>query len=1324
MAAIAALYWWQDNAGAVIATLSLATIILIIYGERFWLDRVLEERGLPGRDAFIPPLALITALVMGTVQPSIIPDVIHSKLQIIIMILSFAILAEGMSRSGFFAFAAYKIVNNCRGNTTTLTLYLYILASLLTLFTTNDVVVLVMTPVIISVCVNAGIRNARLLLLSEFVAANTMSMATLIGSPTNIILGLGLKVTYFTYLFIMIVPAILSCLLSLIVLDWVIRRCRGGGAFFSRWKFDNTYRIPAIVHHVQFTAKMKMWLTVFSLSMLLVAVVSAMKISLLYAAFPIAIVSLGTIYIETGRQTGSRKEAVASATDQIKSLPYSVFFFGMTFFIFSAQMVQLDFVTKELMPFIQAHILNDMIGGSIGTIMATGVLVNTINDLPASAFLTDLFQHIEAAGGMHVYMRIILIESLLIGLNIGCYVTPIGALAGLLFFNIIGREERRRRRTHETAVKAGKNPPPLETVAMPDRCDLVRFGTLNFVVVAVILGFLMPFFVEMIDMLINSPDHSTKTPLIGLISIYNYLPYIGTGLVLLILMKTRYVLQKGNVFLSHMREVFAVMTRVTIWSMTNRNMYLGIQIMLFLWLSSSLLFWAETTHDTIYGLQGDEKPLFDSMSSFIIWLMLFTTTGLGGSNIPHSSLALAMTSMLPIIVVGGVLLVSNISGEKSVLKLSRKLAKGEIPSYRIVIVNYNHKFENFVREALYTRDACVLLLCSSAQYDRALSFCNNVNETARGAHRVYAALKNADPYFNYQEYQMGQADEIYLLSDMTTQGEYENLGYISRLDMMFNMEAADTAATETDMASIGLSNIGTQNNVDDLSTLPRVFIEASSVRFQDLVRKSCSPRLLKNSLQATFNSDISEFLLSDMDEGLEKLNAYYGLGVPAADDTLFAPGTNPLEKSVIKAFKLDERGNELFKDHFSGTRTGAAAQLTGDMRALRQIAAQVVTSVPESTKDARYLDGSEFKHIDYAALLGVVMKIVDSHMHLSIPSAAISMQSVAVEKIIMRQKSANAAETPAARTRPLEIGNTGNIFIFNLNAESLSFIYELLPALAKKKRSLVILGSPSQIVPEDIAENPCVSVLQSDIIEELVNHIYPFHKAKEASNAPATELHPFLRKGDRLYVFLDYRLGNPELSSIDFIDQVNRRLQQSARSGGNHDLGPALNHSDIYIAVEMNGSDSRFLFENFFIDKIFDASLPRQNFLNILAKIHHRALSDKAFVGHTHGSIGEFRRAASMAHYLCRFVTEYAGDIKLFDNSGIEVLLTGKSYAEAIRDIGNYAVPPMQLFARLRLEAVAENNGGTVARRTFRLTEVDENTPIREDDLLLNIPVI
>ena len=96
------------------------------------------------------------------------------------------------------------------------------------------------------------------------------------------------------------------------------------------------------------------------------------------------------------------------------------------------------------------------------------------------------------------------------------------------------------------------------------------------------------------------------------------------------------------------------------------------------------------------------------------------------------------------------------------------------------------------------------------------------------------------------------------------------------------------------------------------------------------------------------------------------------------------------------------------------------------------------------------------------------MKIKDSYMHLGIPAAAISMQAVPVEKVLLRQEAGSAA-APSPKT-PL-IGNAGNIFIFNLNPESISFIRALMPVLEEKGRRIVILCTLHQIVPKDIAES-------------------------------------------------------------------------------------------------------------------------------------------------------------------------------------------------------------------------------------------------------------
>ena len=106
----------------------------------------------------------------------------------------------------------------------------------------------------------------------------------------------------------------------------------------------------------------------------------------------------------------------------------------------------------------------------------------------------------------------------------------------------------------------------------------------------------------------------------------------------------------------------------------------------------------------------------------------------------------------------------------------------------------------------------------------------------------------------------------------------------------------------------------------------------------------------------------------------------------------------------------------------------------------------------------------------------------------------------------------------------------------------------------------MILCPPSQVMPKDVAESSCVSFVQSEIIEDFVNRICPFHAQQEPGASP------LLQKGDRLYVFLDYSRANPELPSIDFIYQLNKRLQDFASTGT-----PRTRHA-VRFARRRNGS--------------------------------------------------------------------------------------------------------------------------------------------------------
>ena len=215
LATTAVLFFLGLPTVAVLLVVSVLCVLSIIFGERIesllrsplrlpaldsvgalaspagW-GKVVET--LTAREAIVPVGAMAGCLLFGYVSLASLEAAFSSKIEIIFLILTFAVISYGIKQSGYFKYAAFRVLEVCDGQVTRMTLYLFLVSSILTYVTSNDIVILVMTPIVIELCRQSHIHNARLLLLGQFVAANTLSMGLLIGSPTNIIVSAELAV--------------------------------------------------------------------------------------------------------------------------------------------------------------------------------------------------------------------------------------------------------------------------------------------------------------------------------------------------------------------------------------------------------------------------------------------------------------------------------------------------------------------------------------------------------------------------------------------------------------------------------------------------------------------------------------------------------------------------------------------------------------------------------------------------------------------------------------------------------------------------------------------------------------------------------------------------------------------------------------------------------------------------------------------------------------------------------------------------------------------------------------------------------------------------
>ncbi|MFB6174563.1 MAG: SLC13 family permease [Candidatus Nanohalobium sp.] len=444
--------------GLYLILLMVLSIFLVVMDRRLPIEKRLRRKYGIDREYWVPVIALVTGLAISLVEFASLRTAFIERIGVIALIFSFGVMSAGLGKSGFFRFIAYRGVEKSKGNTKRLLLTMFVATSAVTFFTTNDIVVLLLTPIMIEICHEAEIENGKLLLLGQFIAANTLSMGLMIGSPTNIIVAETVGLDFFQYMLIMALPALTSFLASLGVLYLSIKASKTSLPFFRDLEFKETYNIPEENPEPDFTAQMRDWLLIFAFFVATVAVTTYMDISLLYSAIPAIIISL-TYWQLSDKHTKSVKRP-------LKQLPYGIFFFGMSFFTFAQQFSKTGLLNQKLVPLFQANL--DSFLAPVYSTAFSGLMVNTFNDLPASALIAQTIPKLEMAESV----RIITLQSTLTGLNVGTYLTPVGALAGLIWFNEMRKENRKRERE----------------VEIPKRTDLIKYGAFNFTAVTLLTG--------------------------------------------------------------------------------------------------------------------------------------------------------------------------------------------------------------------------------------------------------------------------------------------------------------------------------------------------------------------------------------------------------------------------------------------------------------------------------------------------------------------------------------------------------------------------------------------------------------------------------------------------------------------------------------------------------------------------------------------------------------------------------------------------------------------------------------------------------------------
>jgi arsenical pump membrane protein len=347
---------------------------------------------------------------------------------ILLLFLSMVFMSVFLDITGFFEYCARVALQYAKGNGRRLYFSLYLIVSILTIFTSNDIIILTFTPFIYYFSKNAGI-DPKPYLIAEFFAANTWSMMLYIGNPTNIVLAAAFNLRFDEYTIWMILPAIAAGLLNMILLYFLFRK-----------------KINQPLRHIQRidprSAITDPTSTVLGLSMLAGCIVSLViapylgiemwGISLAFGLALLLLLLFRDLLVAIKKEPFHRAHFTVKTT--IKRMPLSIIPFVLSLFI-TVEALRMYGITKDLGVF-----LNNLCGASTtATTLVYGVssafTANILNNIPMTVAYVPI---IQTATGTNILPAVL---ATTIGSNLGANITPIGALAGIMWMSILRDKE-------------------------------------------------------------------------------------------------------------------------------------------------------------------------------------------------------------------------------------------------------------------------------------------------------------------------------------------------------------------------------------------------------------------------------------------------------------------------------------------------------------------------------------------------------------------------------------------------------------------------------------------------------------------------------------------------------------------------------------------------------------------------------------------------------------------------------------------------------------------------------------------------------------------
>ena len=165
-------------------------------------------------------LVATTALSFSDLEKGFVGDKYVQPYGIMLVFFSLAYTCISLDVTGVLAYIALWAARKSGARPRRLFFVIYLLSTVFTIVTSNDIVILTLTPIIVYVSKAVQV-NPLPLLLGQFHAANTWSALLMIGNPTNLIVAIARGIDFVAYSKAMTLPSLIAGLGDFVFM-WVV----------------------------------------------------------------------------------------------------------------------------------------------------------------------------------------------------------------------------------------------------------------------------------------------------------------------------------------------------------------------------------------------------------------------------------------------------------------------------------------------------------------------------------------------------------------------------------------------------------------------------------------------------------------------------------------------------------------------------------------------------------------------------------------------------------------------------------------------------------------------------------------------------------------------------------------------------------------------------------------------------------------------------------------------------------------------------------------------------------------------------------------------